>query len=377
MPTSPGLKNPDAKPHPQGDSMSTARRAVWFVLLSGGLAVTTPSSVSGAQSVTLAWSPVPYANVAGYKVYYGRASRNYTNGISVGNVTNATISGLTDGATYYFAITTLSTFGLESGYSSEVSYMVPNGIPYIQVTPTNSAYGNVLVGTSKTNSFTVRNAGTGILSGNATVASPFSIVSGGSYSLGAGQTQLVMVAFSPLVAGKYSNSVTFSPGVGTSVTVSGNVTNSLAPPSFTIITETVSASINNPIMLQYCTNLSSPIWWPLGTFVGSTNLSFTNMPAVFMRGVCSNLTGSITLTWPASTSPSTAGYKVYYGTSSGVYSWVINVGKVTTVTIPNLIEGQIYYFLVATYNNLGTTSPYLVETSATPPITPFSLSIGP
>ena len=62
---------------------------------------------------------------------------------------------------------------------------------------------------SKTNSFTVKNNGTGTLSGNASVGSPFSIVSGGSYSLGAGQTQTVMVVFSPLVASNYNQSVNF------------------------------------------------------------------------------------------------------------------------------------------------------------------------
>ena len=37
--------------------------------------------------------------------------------------------------TYYFATTTLSTSGLESAYSSEISYTVPNVVPGIQVTP--------------------------------------------------------------------------------------------------------------------------------------------------------------------------------------------------------------------------------------------------
>jgi hypothetical protein len=82
--------------------------------------------VPPGQSVTLAWSPVTNANVAGHSVYYGSASGNYTNLTSVGHVTNATISGLTEGVTYYFAATTLSTSGLESDYSAEVSYMVPN-----------------------------------------------------------------------------------------------------------------------------------------------------------------------------------------------------------------------------------------------------------
>ena len=140
---------------------AVTRHAVLYVLLFGGLVVTTPSSVLGTQSVTLAWNAVTNANVAGYKIYYGSASRNYTNITSVGNVTNATIPGFTQGATYYFAATTLSASGLESSYSSEISYTVPSAVPTIQVTPGSFGYGTILVGTSATNSFTVKNAGTG------------------------------------------------------------------------------------------------------------------------------------------------------------------------------------------------------------------------
>ncbi len=267
----PTLKNPDTKSHRLGALISAPGRAVLCLFLLSGLMLTTPSSVSGIQSVTLAWNPVSNANVASYKVYYGSASRNYTNVTSVGNVTNATISGLTDGATYYFATTILSTSGLESGYSSELSY---------------------------------------------------------------------------------------------------------TPPSGTIFNKKVTANITNPITLLICTNLSSRTWWPAGTFAGSTNLSFTNMPVVLIRGVCSNLTGSVTLNWPASTDPLVVGYKVYYGTASGVYPYVLNVGKVRTVTISNLSQGKVYYFLVDTYNIAGVISLYLNEISATVPVTSFSLSIG-
>jgi hypothetical protein len=74
----------------------------------------------------------------------------------------------------------------------------------------------------------------------------------------------------------------------------------LATPSTTalplmIITKKVTTGVTNLIILQFKTNLASPTWQAIGTFTGSTNLSFTNTPAVFIRGVCSNLTGSFTL----------------------------------------------------------------------------------
>lgn len=360
-----------------GAATTATRRVALFVLLLGGLVVATSSPVLGSQSVTLAWNPVTNVNVASYNIYYGSASRNYTNVTSVGNVTNATISGLTEGATYYFATTTLDTSGLESVYSSELAYMVPNGVPGIQVTPGNLVYGTLLVGTSATNIFTVQNVGTGTLSGSATVSAPFSIVSGGSYSLATGQTQAVMVAFSPSAAGNYNQSVNFSGGTGTNVTVNGSATNSLVlgpNSSPMIITEKITANINNPITLQFTTNLTSPTWRTLGVFASSTNVSFTNLPAVFIRGICSNLTGSVSLVWRPSTDPLLSGYKIYYGTASQTYNNVVTVGTVTTATISNLAGGKTYYFVVMSYDGKGLTSQVSAEIMAVPQTSGFSLT---
>jgi hypothetical protein len=106
--------------------------------------------------------------------------------------------------------------------------------PVILVTPGNTSYGTVLTGTSVTNGFTVKNIGVGTLTGAASVEAPFSIVSGGSYSLGAGQTQAVLVAFSPTVASNYSQTVTLTGGGGTNAIVSGTVATALAKVQFQI-----------------------------------------------------------------------------------------------------------------------------------------------
>src|SRR5437763_16901195 len=80
---------------------------------------------ASAASVTLVWNASPGTNVAGYNVYYGVSSRTYTNKVNVGNATNATISGLIEGTTYYFAVTAYDTYGLERDYSNDVCYTVP------------------------------------------------------------------------------------------------------------------------------------------------------------------------------------------------------------------------------------------------------------
>jgi len=81
--------------------------------------------VFAGQSLTLSWNASSNENVAGYKIYYGTAAGVYTNEVSVGNVTTATISGLEAGTTYYFAATTCDSTGIESDYSNIVTYSIP------------------------------------------------------------------------------------------------------------------------------------------------------------------------------------------------------------------------------------------------------------
>jgi Fibronectin type III domain len=65
-------------------------------------------------------------------------------------------------------------------------------------------------------------------------------------------------------------------------------------------------------------------------------------------------TASVTLAWdPPSGASGIAGYRVYYGTSSGSYPQIINVGNTTTATVSNLVSGQTYYFVVTDYNTAG------------------------
>jgi uncharacterized repeat protein (TIGR02543 family) len=81
-------------------------------------------SASALQSVTLAWDANLESNLAGYKLYYGGASRSYTNVVNVGTALSAPLN-LLEGGTYYFAVTAVNTQGAESDYSTEVSYSIP------------------------------------------------------------------------------------------------------------------------------------------------------------------------------------------------------------------------------------------------------------
>lgn len=84
-----------------------------------------PSATAAQHSVTLGWSPSASSGVSAYHLYYGTASRTYTSMLSLGTVTNATVTNLTLGVTYYFAVTAYDVAtGLESAYSNEAVYTI-------------------------------------------------------------------------------------------------------------------------------------------------------------------------------------------------------------------------------------------------------------
>jgi hypothetical protein len=89
-------------------------------------------TVQGA-SVTLGWNASTDPLVAGYNVYYGGTSGIYTNKTSVGLATSAVTSGLLVGVTYYFAATTYNAAGLESLFTSPLTYTVPTQPQRVQV----------------------------------------------------------------------------------------------------------------------------------------------------------------------------------------------------------------------------------------------------
>jgi purple acid phosphatase-like protein/fibronectin type III domain protein len=68
------------------------------------------------------------------------------------------------------------------------------------------------------------------------------------------------------------------------------------------------------------------------------------------------LAGSATLNWDPVADADLAGYKVYYGTSPGVYPNVQDAGNVTAITINSLTDCTLYYFAVKAYDTAGNLS---------------------
>ena len=69
----------------------------------------------------------------------------------------------------------------------------------------------------------------------------------------------------------------------------------------------------------------------------------------------------VTLAWNPNQSPDIAGYRIYYGTCSGIYTSRIDAGKVTNLKISDLNRDQTYYFAATTYDHNGRESSFLQE----------------
>ncbi len=198
---------------------------------------------------TLTWNApatntdgTPLTDLSGYKIYYGTASGNYSQTIDVGGITSSTVSNLTDGTTYYFAVTAYDTSGNESAYSNEVS----------KTTQAVQQY-SLAITKSGTGSGTVTSSAGGINCGTACTAtySPGSVVtltaapaggstftgwSGGGCA-GTGTCSLSMNGNIAVTAtfGINTYSITSTAGAGGTISPSGTVTvNSGTSKTFTI-----------------------------------------------------------------------------------------------------------------------------------------------
>ena len=85
------------------------------------------SSTDNANSATLSWSEPSHnadgtplsGDLAGYIIYYGLGTDNYTESVDIGNYRSASINDLTSG-TWCFTVTAYDALGNESDFSDEI-----------------------------------------------------------------------------------------------------------------------------------------------------------------------------------------------------------------------------------------------------------------
>jgi len=112
-------------------SLLLSRKGAFFIVVLSGLLLLLLAVLSllvpaaHAGEVTVAWDPNPEPEVAGYKIYYGTSSGNYTASLDAGSATSALVSGLQEGVTYFFSAVAYDASNNESGFSNEITYAVP------------------------------------------------------------------------------------------------------------------------------------------------------------------------------------------------------------------------------------------------------------
>ena len=115
------------------------RRTAKFVAGLFGVLTLATGGLMAQSSVSLAWDPA--AGVSGYRLYSGTTTRKYSSVQEIGSATSVQVTNLSPGVTYFFALTSYDSLGMESVFSSELPYTVYVGRPApitlnIQIPPT-------------------------------------------------------------------------------------------------------------------------------------------------------------------------------------------------------------------------------------------------
>ncbi len=73
--------------------------------------------------------------------------------------------------------------------------------------------------------------------------------------------------------------------------------------------------------------------------------------------------GRACFSWEAVADPVVSGYKIHWGTASGVYTHTLDAGNVTEVIISEFSEGAEYFSAITAYSDTGEASDYSAEVS--------------
>ncbi len=268
----------------------------------------------GNIEATLSWSSVN--NAASYNIYNSTVSGGPYTLVGFTTSTNDVITGLTDGTTYYFVVTSVNNSG-ESQYSNEMSVMPQMSLPSA---PTN------LIATPS--------------SGQVTLTwSPVSGVTG---------YKVYKSTSSNISSFTLVNSTTI-----TSYTVPG-LTNGTT--YYFVVTAVNSAGQSNASNEAYATPAA-----PLTAPAPPTGL------------VANAGNTQVSLTWNASAGATS--YEVYEATTNGGPYSSVNVTSNTNYTVTGLTNGTTYYFVVRAINSVGTSSNS-TQANATPAVPPPSAPTG-
>jgi predicted phage tail protein len=281
---------------------------------SGSSNVTTPAptgvtATGGDSQATIAWTAVPGAT--SYNIYWSTtAGVTKANGTEVTGATSPyTLTGLTNGTTYYFVVTAVSSSSSGTGESA----------------PSSQA---------------------------SCIANP--VPTGVTATSGDGQAT---IAWTP-VTGAASYNIYWSATTGVSTANGTKITGATNPYTLTGLT-------NGTTYYFVVTAINSD-----GESAPSTEANC--IPAVPVpTGVSATAgNGQVTIAWPAVTGA--ASFNIFWSATSGVTTANGKkiAGVTTPYTVTGLTNGTTYYFVVTEENSKGVESAPSTEVNATPTATP-------
>lgn len=262
------------------------------------------------RSVILSWD-APSGGARSYNVYYGVSvpsaparSSDFASSQNVGNVKGVTISGLTNGQRYYFAVSAVGTSSVESDLVATPLGVSPISALSLEVFP-----------------------------GDAKVTLKWTVVSGAMfYDIYQGPTADNLSQLSPLST-DYKNLTSTEKDIILTSADNGVIKYYAIKAKKSVSDSDITASSN---------------------VVAGVSLARANIDTVTPVG-----NNSMKVSW--NVVPGASSYLLYYGIKSGVYGNPINTGNTTNYTISNLYAGLGYYYALKTADANGNGSSISAE----------------
>jgi hypothetical protein len=100
---------------------------------------------------------------------------------------------------------------------------------------------------------------------------------------------------------------------------------------------------------------TAPLVFDAASFSRSAALFFINAVAILCCYMiqASPTSAGVTLQWDPSVTPGVIGYRLYSGTTTGVYTQQTEIGNATMAAVSNLVPGTTYFFAVTDYTATG------------------------
>ncbi|WP_448627927.1 fibronectin type III domain-containing protein [Geodermatophilus sp. URMC 64] len=388
-----------------------------------------PTATAGNASATVNWTAPANggAAITGYTVRTYNAATGALVGtpLTVGNVTTANVTGLTNGTGYQFTVAAINSVGTsaESVKSTAVTPAAPATAPAAPAAPTATA-GNASAtvnwtapanGGAAITGYTVRtyNAATGALVGtpltvgNVTTANVTGLTNGTGYqftvaainSVGTSAESVKSTAVTPAApatapaapaaptatAGNASATVAWAAPANNGSPITGYTVRAYAGAATTAAITAPAAATATSLNLTGLTNGTSYTFTvtatnsvgtspesPKSNAVTPAAATTSTAPATpaAPTATAGNTTATVNWTAPANGGSAITGYtlRVFTGTTQVGADRVL--GNVTTTTVTGLTNGTAYTFRVAATNAIGTSAFSAASTAVTPTAPP-------